>query len=159
MAKNYQIVSFYDGGRRFWDVNANGHYEYKGNAPHVPFSLEYMLESLKLDDGRHCKIYSVKRLSDGKIFKIGDEMREIFKDPITDDGTKKSKKGLLKVTEVALLVPDTGEKTVPIKTTLVVKDQCNWNEEKRGLLETVFLNGELTKAQTLKEIRERLNKQ
>jgi len=91
--------------------------------------------------------------------KIGDEMREIFKDPITDDGTKKSKKGLLKVTEVALLVPDTGEKTVPIKTTLVVKDQCNWNEEKRGLLETVFLNGELTKAQTLKEIRERLNKQ
>jgi len=74
MAKNYQIVSFYDGGRRFWDVNANGHYEYKGNAPHVPFSLEYMLESLKLDDGRHCKIYSVKRLSDGKIFKIGDKV-------------------------------------------------------------------------------------
>ena len=75
MAKNYVITSFYDGNNRFWDLNINGHYEYKGNAPpHVPYTLDYMLESLQLNGGRDCKIYSVKRLSDNKIFKIGDKV-------------------------------------------------------------------------------------
>jgi nicotinamide phosphoribosyltransferase len=72
------------------------------------------------------------------------EAREIFKDPITDDGTKKSKKGLLRIT--------TGNGGYR------VEDQQTWAGEKASLLETVFLDGKLTKFQTLEEIRNRLNK-
>lgn len=70
------------------------------------------------------------------------EAREIFKDPITDDGTKKSAKGLLQVYK------EDGK--------LRLKDQCTKEEEKLGLLETVFKNGVLVKTTTLEEIRKRL---
>lgn len=73
------------------------------------------------------------------------ECREIFKDPITDDGIKKSAKGLLKVARVD------GE--------LVLFDQVTKEEEEEGELKTVFLNGKLTSFQTLSEIRERLSVQ
>lgn len=73
--------------------------------------------------------------------------REIFKDPITDDGTKKSKKGLLKV----IRDHNTGN--------LLVIDQATPEMETTGLLETVFLDGKLVKFQTLNEIRNRLNKE
>jgi nicotinamide phosphoribosyltransferase len=76
--------------------------------------------------------------------------REIFKDPITDDGTKKSKKGLLQVVEVESISTKTKH--------LSVFDQCTWEQEGKGMLETVFLNGKLIKTTTLAEIRERLNK-
>lgn len=86
------------------------------------------------------------------------ESREIFKDPITDDGTKRSKKGLLKVcydgsmeTYVRLGKPADGE----IKP-IIVKDQQTWEEEKQGLLKTVFLDGKLVKEQSLDDIRSRL---
>lgn len=71
------------------------------------------------------------------------EAREIFKDPITDDGTKKSKKGLLQVT--------------PTDYTLICSDQCTWEQEQTGLLTTIFKDGKLVKETTLDEIRERLN--
>lgn len=70
------------------------------------------------------------------------ECREIFKDPVTDDGVKKSARGLLRVDSV------NGE--------LVLKDRCTPNEEAGGLLEVVFENGKLVKDQTLAEIRGRL---
>ncbi len=70
------------------------------------------------------------------------EGREIFKDPITDDGTKKSKKGLLQVSATDY--------------TLVCSDQCTWKEESEGLLTTVFKDGKLVKETTLDEIREKL---
>lgn len=70
------------------------------------------------------------------------EPREIFKDPITDDGTKKSKKGLLQVSATDY--------------TLVCSDQCTWKEESEGLLTTVFKDGKLVKETTLDEIREKL---
>ncbi len=79
------------------------------------------------------------------------EPREIFKDPITDDGTKKSAKGLLAVIKQS----DKGGLGAGV-TKLVLKDQCTKDEEKTGLLETVFLDGKLTKFQTLAEIRNRL---
>lgn len=82
----------------------------------------------------------------GEVDGIG---REIFKDPITDDGTKKSKKGLLQVIQ-------TENPHVKENGQIWVKDQCTWEQEKRGLLQTVFLNGKLVKETTLKEIRERL---
>lgn len=323
MSKNYQITSFYDGDNRFWDLEEDGMYKYRGS--NTRFSLEYMSEALELNEGKDCKIHIVKRLSDGKLFKIGDkvqyrigggwiahsisnivdfelfgkyrilivtnnggdgklvirpdsgdpvkiitgytakeleymhdgnekapsveeakgvvellwdifggsinekgykvldshigaiygdsitlerakeicerlkakgfastnivlgigsftyqyntrdtfgfamkatygeviigadefgpkvEERAIFKDPITDDGTKKSKKGLL------MVVDGLRNEGGVNKDSIGVVDQCTWKQEKKGLLETVFLNGELTKAQTLKEIRERLN--
>jgi len=71
------------------------------------------------------------------------EKREIFKDPITDDGTKRSKKGLLQV------LKKNGK--------IIVKDQCTEKEENSGLLTTVFKDGELVRKITLEEIRNRLS--
>lgn len=75
---------------------------------------------------------------------INGELKEIFKDPITDDGTKKSKKGLLAVYDEYF------------DGALTVKDQCTWEEEKNSLLKTVFKDGKLTKTVSLQEIREKL---
>jgi len=77
------------------------------------------------------------------------EAREIFKDPITDDGTKKSKKGLLSV------INKYSEEFPEGKIT--VFDQRDWKGESAGLLTTVFKDGKLVKETTLDEIRERLN--
>lgn len=69
--------------------------------------------------------------------------REIFKDPITDDGTKRSKKGLLKV-------------AYDDNFNIVCADQQNYLQESGGLLTTVFKNGELYKKVELHEIRNRI---
>lgn len=74
---------------------------------------------------------------------VNGEGREIFKDPITDGGTKKSAKGLLMVYR--------GE-----DDELKLKDQCTPEEEESGLLETVFIDGKLVKETTLSEIRTRM---
>jgi len=74
---------------------------------------------------------------------VNGEGREIFKDPITDDGTKKSAKGLLQV-------------NMDDNLKIVCMDQCNWEQESRGLLKTVFRDGELIKEVSLEEIRERI---
>lgn len=68
---------------------------------------------------------------------------EIFKDPITDDGLKKSARGLLRVDEV--------------DGVLTLKDRCTATEEDEGLLETTFLDGKLVRETTLSEIRKRLD--
>jgi len=68
--------------------------------------------------------------------------REIFKDPITDDGTKKSAKGLMKV--------------VLENNTYKLIDQVSWTEEQTGELHEVFRNGKLIVNETLSEIRNRL---
>ncbi|HLP12276.1 MAG TPA: nicotinate phosphoribosyltransferase [Flavobacteriales bacterium] len=76
---------------------------------------------------------------------VNGEPRNIYKDPKTDDGTKKSAKGLLAVHE------QDGK--------LLLKDECTWEEEKQGLLKVVYENGKLMNEQSLGEIRERINKQ
>jgi nicotinamide phosphoribosyltransferase len=68
--------------------------------------------------------------------------REIFKDPITDDGTKKSAKGLMKV--------------VLENNTYKLIDQVSWEEEHTGELREVFRDGKLLVNDTLSEIRNRL---
>lgn len=73
--------------------------------------------------------------------------KEIFKDPATGDGMKKSAKGLLQVKNVS--------KTSVPKYELV--DQVSWEDEKCGELQIIFRNGELLNQTTLWEIRERLN--
>lgn len=77
----------------------------------------------------------------GEVNGIG---RSIFKDPKTDDGTKKSAKGLMQVYRDEA----TGK--------LAVKDECTWEEEAQGLLKTVFKDGVLPGEQTLATIRERV---
>lgn len=72
------------------------------------------------------------------------ECREIFKDPITDDGTKRSKKGLL-----AVYKNETNGD-------YFVQDQCTWEMEQSGELTTVFKDGKMVKTVTLDEIRNRL---
>jgi nicotinamide phosphoribosyltransferase len=75
---------------------------------------------------------------------IDGEGREIFKDPITDDGTKKSATGLLKVFKTIL------------EGDIVLHDQVSWEEESEGILQTIYENGEFYNETTLTEIKNRL---
>ena len=71
------------------------------------------------------------------------ECRNIFKDPITDDGVKKSAKGLLCV-------------DLDDELNYHLIDQCSKEQEQKGCLETVFKDGVLVKEVSLSEIRRRL---
>lgn len=73
---------------------------------------------------------------------VNGEFRELYKEPVTDSGVKKSAKGLLRVDKVD------GE--------YVLKDQCSWEEENGGELKPVFCDGNLLIDQSLQEIRARL---
>lgn len=77
------------------------------------------------------------------------EGRKIFKDPITDDGTKKSAKGLLCVSR------NTNPKDKRYNIPYLI-DQCSWSGEDKGMLQTIFENGEFSNETTLTEIRNRL---
>jgi nicotinamide phosphoribosyltransferase len=71
------------------------------------------------------------------------EGREIFKDPITDDGTKKSATGLLAVYENSI-------------GSLSLRDQVDWATENKSLLQTIYKDGKFHNQTTLTEIRQRL---
>jgi nicotinic acid phosphoribosyltransferase len=73
------------------------------------------------------------------------EGREIFKDPITDDGTKKSAKGLLCVAKGKYNRKDEDYKLV---------DQVSWEKENLGHLITIFKDGEFYNNTTLTQIRD-----
>ncbi|MAT51111.1 MAG: nicotinate phosphoribosyltransferase [Porticoccaceae bacterium] len=75
---------------------------------------------------------------------IDGEGREIFKDPVTDDGTKKSAKGLLQVYR------DTDG-------TICLRDCVSKSEEEETILETVFLDGQAF-METFGTIRKRLRR-
>ena len=66
----------------------------------------------------------------------------IFKDPKTDNGTKKSARGLLQV--------------VGDGDTLKVNQDVTWEQEKQSLLRTVYLDGKFTVTDTFADIRSRL---
>ena len=74
---------------------------------------------------------------------VNGQRRDIFKDPKTDSGIKKSAKGLLRVSK------ENGR--------LVLHDQQTPEQENQGELKCVFLNGEIMKTVSLEEIRSRLN--
>ena len=69
--------------------------------------------------------------------------REIFKDPITDDGTKKSATGLLWVDKNT-----DGE--------YVLFDKVTWEGENKGYLQTIYKDGKYFNETTLTNIREKL---
>ena len=74
---------------------------------------------------------------------VNGQRRDIFKDPKTDSGTKKSAKGLLRVEKEG--------------NTLVLHDQQTVDQENQGLLETVFVDGKLVNPVSLAEIRSRVS--
>lgn len=75
--------------------------------------------------------------------KVNGEAREIYKDPKTDDGTKRSARGLLAIHKNGL-----GE--------LEMKDRLEPQEELLGELKPVFRNGQLVIELTLEEIRKNM---
>ena len=77
---------------------------------------------------------------------INGEGREIFKDPITDDGTKKSATGLLSVTRDEY----SGD--------YMLMDRVDWQTSKGGELKTIYRDGSFENTTTLLEIRENLKK-
>ena len=74
---------------------------------------------------------------------VEDQPLEIFKDPATDDGTKKSAKGLLRVDL------EDGE--------YVLREQVTLEEAQSGELKRVFIDGFLENETSLREIRARLS--
>lgn len=68
--------------------------------------------------------------------------RELFKDPVTDNGTKKSARGLLRVEKEG--------------NNFKLYDQQTHEQEVQGALETVFENGKLVKFQKWDDIKARL---
>lgn len=76
---------------------------------------------------------------------VDGEARAIFKDPITDDGTKTSARGLLRVDA------ENG--------TFVLRDGVSWAEERGGALREVYRDGQLLIDQSLAEVRARVKAQ
>ncbi len=74
---------------------------------------------------------------------VNGERREIFKDPITDDGVKKSAKGLVKI------IKEDNE--------YVLVDQVTEEEEKEGELKVIYEDGRFRENVNLQTIRERIN--
>ena len=75
---------------------------------------------------------------------VNDEPRPIFKQPKTDDGTKNSLKGLIRVD------------WDPIQRRYVATDGVNKHQEKLGNLIPVFIDGRLLENVTFNRVRERL---
>lgn len=73
---------------------------------------------------------------------VNGEGREIFKNPVTDDGTKQSATGLLQVKKV--------------NDKYVLVDKVNKESEEKSELKTVYKNGKLVREYSLSEIRKRL---
>lgn len=76
----------------------------------------------------------------------------IYKDPITDDGSKRSLRGLLSVED------NYGGSEMYEGERYTVTQECTWEEESQGLLQTIYEDGKFYNTITLSEIRERLNK-
>lgn len=74
---------------------------------------------------------------------VNGQPRELFKDPITDSGVKKSAKGLLRVEE------EDGE--------YVLYDRQTPEQEAQGCLQEVFRDGRMVKRTTLSQARELLS--
>lgn len=76
----------------------------------------------------------------GAWFEANEIGYDIYKDPVTDDGTKKSLKGLIMVDEDH-----------------VVHTQCSWEEEEAGILHTIYEEGRFPNETTLTEVRGKID--
>ena len=73
---------------------------------------------------------------------VNGEGRAIYKDPVTDDGTKRSARGLVRVEREG--------------STYILHDDQTWEQEAGGELREVFRDGELLVDHTLADIRARI---
>lgn len=96
-------------------------------------------------DGWAMKATFVKADLKGKIVDI-----DIFKDPITDDGTKKSARGRPKVVRHQ---KDNQITNRPEQEWFELEDQVSEEDYNKTCLETVFVDGRLTRTQSLANIR------
>ncbi len=71
---------------------------------------------------------------------VNGEGQEIFKDPITDDGVKKSAKGLIRVND-----------------DMTITDQVTWGEQSKGVMKVLYIDGVLENSTDLKTIKDKLN--
>jgi nicotinamide phosphoribosyltransferase len=78
----------------------------------------------------------------GAWFKTEDAEYDIYKDPVTDDGTKKSLKGLVAVFQN--------------EDEYFVETQCTDEQETEGELQMIYLDGQFLNQTTLTEIRKRV---
>ena len=76
----------------------------------------------------------------GAWFETDGKGYNIYKDPITDDGTKKSLKGLICVNEHQEVITE-----------------CSAWQEEQGILQTIYENGQFHNQTTLTEVRNKLN--
>jgi nicotinamide phosphoribosyltransferase len=97
------------------------------------FEVEEHFRTVKDENGSYTHSETVRKSYD------------IYKDPITDDGTKKSLKGFCSVHQ-----DSEGE--------YYVKTQCTEEEESKGELRTIYEDGNLYNQITLEEVRNRLSK-
>ena len=74
---------------------------------------------------------------------VDGELREIFKDPITDDGTKRSARGLLAVFETE-------------DGSFELEQQTTWERVRNCAFERLFIDGKLDRDETLADIRARV---
>lgn len=74
---------------------------------------------------------------------VNGERREIFKDPITDDGVKKSAKGLIRVDKV--------------DGNYLLVDEVTEAEEQKGELKVIYEDGKFLNRTTLEQIRKRID--
>lgn len=79
--KEYEILSFRSNNYKKYDVYSHSIVEKCGNK-FKNILCSYSEEEL-LKGGEHCHIYSIKRLSDGEIFTIGDNVVNVAKETIT----------------------------------------------------------------------------
>ena len=84
---------------------------------------------------------------------------DIYKDPITDDGTKKSLKGLLKVCYDGSMetYKDLGCPPDGSPKPIIVKTECTPVEENQGLLQLIYEDGKVYNQTTLAEVRKNLS--
>ena len=71
---------------------------------------------------------------------VDGEGQEIFKDPITDDGVKKSAKGLIRVND-----------------DMTITDQVTWGEQSKGVMKVLYIDGVFEHSTDLKTIKDKLN--
>lgn len=98
----------------------------------------------------------------------------IYKDPVTDDGTKKSLKGLLQVKYSDSMLNSKGcgcsegfqdlckfyiDDTGLCNKCIEVKQECTPEEESKGLLQVIYEDGEFFNPTTLNKVRETLLQQ
>lgn len=92
----------------------------------------------------------------GTDYKTIRKQYNIYKDPITDDGTKKSLKGLLQVTNKCECTETSAIECGSKCKDIYVITECTLEEENEGLLQVIYEDGKFYNQVTLEEIRNRL---